>query len=97
MGWNASGRRTDDCREAEEEPSVGDEAGEGEGEVTRRMLTTGQAAKRLGCSPEYVMRLCNYGRLRCHRLPGSTHRRILEADLLEFMKRFGYPDFKNGG
>jgi hypothetical protein len=32
-----------------------------------------------------------------HRLPGSTHRRILEADLLEFMKRFGYPDFKNGG
>jgi excisionase family DNA binding protein len=59
--------------------------------LSRRMLSTGQVAKRIGCSPEYVMRLCDRGKLRCCRLPGSLHRRIMEADLVEFMRRHGYP------
>lgn len=47
-----------------------------------RDLTSGQAARLLGCSVGKIDRLCNDGMLKYYRVPLSSHRRIRYADLL---------------
>lgn len=55
------------------------------------ILTTTQAAQRLGVGPSTVRRLCNNKLLDCYRI-GATrpgHRRILAEDLDAFMAQHG--------
>jgi excisionase family DNA binding protein len=52
-------------------------------------LTTAQAARLIGCTPRYVARLVDSGRLIGYRLPYSSHRRISAASLEDFMQHHG--------
>lgn len=48
-------------------------------------LTSGQAARILGCSRQHVVDLCDTGRLPCSVI--GSHRRIARADLRSFIDR----------
>lgn len=56
-------------------------------------LTTGQAARLLGCSPGTVAKLLDQGRIPSHRLPSCAkpHRRIRRADLAAWLQSTGHP------
>lgn len=54
-------------------------------------LTTGQAARLLGCSQQLAVRMCERGVLKYHCVPGSKHRRIHPASLLEAAEASGMP------
>lgn len=51
------------------------------------LITTGQAAKLLACSGEYVRSLQDKGALSLVFLPGSNHRRVLRSELDELIKK----------
>lgn len=52
-------------------------------------LTTGEAAKRIGCTLRYVSILIDSGKLIGYRLPYSKHRRIPAAALEDFLRHHG--------
>lgn len=52
---------------------------------------TGEAARICRTSVQTIINNCKAGRLRAYKLPGSSHRRICYADLLEFMLSSGLP------
>lgn len=49
-------------------------------------LTTAEAAMRIGCTPRYVARLIDEGKLIGYRLPYSKHRRVTAASLEDFLR-----------
>ena len=49
------------------------------------LLSTGKAAKLLGCSRQHVVDLCDEGKLGCQRT--GVHRRVRRADLEAFIGR----------
>ena len=49
----------------------------------RDQLTSGQAARILGCSRQHVVDLCDSGKLPCSVI--GSHRRIARADLKSFL------------
>jgi excisionase family DNA binding protein len=49
------------------------------------LLTTGEAAARLGISRQRVIRACNNNLLRSYRLPCGTHRRIPDFEVDKFL------------
>lgn len=55
------------------------------------VLTTGRAAKLIGCAARTVTKWCDSGELPFWRLPMSTDRRIGAADLAAFLDRHGNP------
>ena len=52
-----------------------------------RYLGTDEAGIIYGCSGEYIRQLQNDGHLTLYTLPGSKHRRVLESELLELIKK----------
>jgi excisionase family DNA binding protein len=50
-------------------------------------LTPNEAAELLGVSRPFVLRLIDEGHLSAENLPGSTHRHLRLADVLEFQAR----------
>ncbi len=56
-----------------------------EGEI----LTTGEVARIMGCSPNVVIRLMEKGELRGYKIPGG-HRRIRGDDLARFLEEMGF-------
>lgn len=54
-------------------------------------LTTGQAARLLHVAPRTLAKWCDSGRIRHHRLPDSTDRRIFRGDLVAFAAGHGLP------
>ncbi len=60
--------------------------------TTPGLLTTGQAAQRLGCSPQTVRRLCARGLLRTRRLTELSPRQILAADVERLLARAAQGD-----
>ena len=59
-------------------------------EAVRKILRPKEVARRLGCSDRYVAILIDSGKLRGFKLAGSTHRRVYE-DVLEQFIRERYP------
>jgi excisionase family DNA binding protein len=57
----------------------------------RTCYTTGEAARILDVAPRTVCKWCAAGRIACHRLPGSTDRRIEPAALRAFATTNGFP------
>jgi two-component system, OmpR family, response regulator VicR len=58
----------------------------------KKYLTTGQAAKICRVSQRTVIRWIDSEQLKGHRFPGTgAHRRIMEADLLGFLRKNGIP------
>lgn len=55
------------------------------------ILTTGEVAKITGLSQQTIIRCFDSGRLKGFRVPGSKFRRILQVELIAFMKRHGLP------
>lgn len=55
----------------------------------RDVFTTGQAAKICGVAPRSIMKWCDGGSLRHHRLPYSQDRRIYRSDLVAFLTAAG--------
>ncbi len=49
-------------------------------------LTTADAAMQIGCTPRYVARLIDEGKLIGYRLPYSKHRRVTAASLADFLR-----------
>lgn len=49
--------------------------------------STGMVANLLGCASRTVTKMCDSGRLECHRLPGTYHRRISREALAAFCRR----------
>lgn len=49
-------------------------------------LTTADAARQIGCTPRYVARLIDDGKLIGYRLPYSKHRRVTAASLEDFLR-----------
>jgi len=45
------------------------------------LLTTTEAARRLGCSASTIRRMIDTGVLRGYRIPGSKHRRVSIAEV----------------
>ena len=56
-----------------------------------RVFTTGQAAKLCRISQQTLIRCFDQGTLKGYRVPGSSHRRITEAELRKFMLENGIP------
>jgi excisionase family DNA binding protein len=50
-------------------------------------ITPAEAAAMLGVTRQYVDRLLEDGVLSCRRLPSSSHRRILVADVVELKRK----------
>ena len=61
---------------------------------TPPMLTTGQVAELCAVSGQTVARWVDSGLLKGHLFPGTRRRRVLEADLIRFKKKYGIPDFE---
>jgi len=57
----------------------------GEGRTDTDLLSTGKAAKLLGCSRQHVVDLCDEGKLGCQR--AGVHRRVRRDDLEAFIGR----------
>lgn len=57
----------------------------------RPPYTTGEVAKITGLSPRTISAECDSGRLKCWRVPNSTHRRIERIDLVRWMAIVGVP------
>jgi excisionase family DNA binding protein len=57
-------------------------------------LTTAEAAMQIGCTPRYVARLIDEGKLIGYRLPYSTHRRVTAASLADFLAHHQIRRFK---
>lgn len=55
------------------------------------VLTTGQVAKICRISQQSVIRCADDGALKCFRVPGSTHRRIMVDDVRSFMTQNNIP------
>lgn len=55
------------------------------------VMTTGEAAGALGISQQTVIRLCDDGSLESFRIPGSKHRRISLAVVVEFSAERNIP------
>jgi excisionase family DNA binding protein len=56
--------------------------------MTRRdvqLLTTGEAARIIGCTRQHVVDLCDRGSLNCERTP--VHRRLDRSEVEEFVRR----------
>lgn len=54
-------------------------------------LTTGDAAKLCGMSDGTILKWLNAGMLKGYLVPGTTHRRVLPAVMVAFMKEHGLP------
>lgn len=57
--------------------------------VPEYFYTTGEVAKILRVGVRTVAKWTDSGRLKCRTNPGSSHRRIREVDLIEFMNAHG--------
>ncbi len=55
------------------------------------VFTAGEAARICGLSHGTILRCMDTGRLRCYRVPGSTHRRVTRKALEEFIGEHGLP------
>ena len=53
--------------------------------------TTGEAARICRTSLQSIIRNCDAGKLTCHRVPGSRHRRITRERLTAFMRENQIP------
>ena len=63
----------------------------------KEVLKTGEVAGICRVSDRTVILWCDKGLLRCFRVPGSTHRRILRSELAAFMNENGMPlEWLNG-
>jgi excisionase family DNA binding protein len=62
----------------------------GESVSMEDLLTTGQASKLCAVDPRTIARWADSGLLRSHRTAGGR-RRVLRADLLDFMREHGMP------
>lgn len=56
-----------------------------------RFFTTGKIAKLYRVAPRTVSKWFDSGRLKGYRIPGSTDRRVSEANLVAFAKEYGLP------
>ena len=59
-------------------------------EVKKRFYTTFEIGEICGVFPSTVINWIKDGRIKASYTPGG-HRRVVQADLLEFMKKLGYP------
>lgn len=57
----------------------------------RSPLTTGQIANVCKVAPRTVSKWCDSGRMKGYRIPGSLDRRVLPADVLEFLRTHHMP------
>lgn len=55
------------------------------------IYTTGEIAQLCEVAPRTVMRWIDNGLLKGFRVPGSLHRRVLRADLIQFLQVNGMP------
>lgn len=60
--------------------------------LRRAVYTTGQVARICRVAPRTVSQWCDRGRLKHHRLPDGTDRRIIHRDLIEFLNVYGMAD-----
>ena len=61
------------------------------GFASKKVYTTGEAAKICNVSQQTIIRCFDSGRLEGFRVPGSRFRRIPRVELLRFMKKNGIP------
>ncbi len=54
--------------------------------------TTGEVALICGVSPSKVVKWIDNGELKGFRIPGTTHRRIWQDELVAFMRQHDYPE-----
>lgn len=59
--------------------------------TTKRVFTTGDAAKVMGVSQRVVLDAIAKGHLKAFVMPGGTFRRIPRAELLRLMRATGIP------
>lgn len=55
-------------------------------------LTTGDVAKQFNVTRQTIIRCCEKGNLKFHRVLGSKHRRITPEDLLRYMREQQFPE-----
>jgi excisionase family DNA binding protein len=55
-----------------------------------RFYSTYDVAAMFGCSVKLVTTWADSGRLTCHRLPGSNHRRFYAADVAAFARKYDW-------
>jgi len=57
----------------------------------RKELTTGEVAKHCGVAPRTVTKWTDSRRLKAYKLPGSGDRRIVQGDLIDFLREYQMP------